>query len=285
MYNVSMSKITEIPAFFQKYPKTQAYRLTPKAIRKELYSRPDRPNERQRYWKQVEELKSNLDSYASFLIKDKVDDLEEFKDKSAIEKFAVVVQKDDIAGAKVLAWLLINKQETISSEDTEFRKANTIQFNQVYLKNPEDGKGEFKIQFTSSTIEHVLRDKSSDKPHFILNPEEHTVQSITISFVLDGGFKVTGVNRRDNAPYPRREDYHNSIYVGDLTPADKSLDSRHTFSCYPIWFDSLEQAVGLAQESTLPISNTNLDRKEGSVYLVNRALASEIGQLQSLIQS
>ena len=279
-----MSKITEIPTFFKKYPNSWAYRLIPKAIRKELYSRPDRPNKRQRYWKQIEELKSNLDSYTSYLIKDQVDDLGEFKDKSAIEKFATVAQKGDIAGAKLLVGPMINKQEIIASEDTEFRIVNTIQFNQVYLKNPEKGRNEFQLQYTTGTIEHVLRDKSTDKPYFVLNPEEHKVQGITISFVLDGGFKVTGVSRRDNAPYPYREDYQKAVYYKDLTSEDKLQEmGSHSTSRYPIRFDSLEQAANLAQESTIPIANTNLDRKEGSVYLVNRVFTSEIGQMQQLI--
>jgi len=248
-----MPKLTEIPVFFQDYPKTWAYRLTPEVVRDALYSRPNRPRERQRYWKQVEELKFNLDSYDSFATNGNVDDLVESQE--SLNRF------------------IINTQERIATEDTESRKAHTIKFDQMYLENPAEGSNEFQLRYTTGTIEQVLRDKSGDDQYFVLHPEKHTVQSITISFVLDGGFKVTGVKRRDNAPYPYRQDYHKKeIYIKNLTPEDKSQEPGYLATRCPIRFDSLDQAVGLAQESTLPISSTNLDRKEGSVYLVNRAL-------------
>ena len=276
-----MSNITEIPGFFKKHPKTWAYRLTPKAIRKELYSRPDRPKERQRYWKRIEELKANLDKYASSYIK--TDLKNNLEGESDFEKLIFLTKNVTKERTKKsgLTWPVLNRQEIIDSEDTEFRRADTIKFEHVVITNPDEEKNDFQLQFSSGTIEHVFRDRNTDEPHYVLDPEENVVQSISITFVLDGGFKVTGVSRRDGIPFPYN-DPDNNIYYGnfahyrDLKPQSK--DSFH--SGIPIQFDTLEQAINLAQESTLPISNSNLDRKEGAVYLVNRALASEFGQMQ-----
>ena len=260
-----MPNITEIPAFFKKHPKTWAYRLTPKAIRNELYSRPDRPKERQKYWKQIEELKSNLDSYALLVINGNLDNLVKSKDSPN--------------------WSIVNRQEIIDSEDTEFRKANTIKFDRVDLKKPKEGINEFQLQYTTGTIEHVLREKSTDKPFFILKPEFHKVQGIAISFNLEKDFKVTEIRRRDGLLFPYGMEYGlNPVYYKDIEPKFKSEPNPKWTSHSPIWFDSFEQTIDLAQESTLPISNTNLDRKEGSVYLINRALTAGVEQMENLIQ-